>query len=619
MRNAASWAIAVAGVTLGLLAPPVWQPLLGDGAFIPMATAVTVPLLIALIATVTGTLRAGFLATRRAELASRRALGQARGALIAAAAGRGALAGAVWGLGSLLAGSVTRQLITGFGAGGPDWYALQVLAWFWVALAAGASLGWAVAARWATRPSRGDDAPVASRRRLRWSWVAVALAVLPLASLALGWPAYPYTPVETAVGIVLAIGTYLAIPALLVTWGAALGVRIVARVAGWLGRGASPAHARALAADALTRPAPLRAAAVGAIGLVVAVATGASVMVNGLAERNAIAEALVPDAVVATVPTLVIDPEVAPGAAEAGWAPALDPRIVASLEADPRLTVVRAAALSTDGTTVPGAEIDEFIPADTLLAVELAALDGVDPVGLRPTFLDAGVAIGYGPAVMRVGDVTAAVASPSQPAPFAGVELGWAEETFGPAETSAVLVYGHDVEAVLAEHDLGDAMVSERNGDNWGGTTRIDARGLLTVAGPFLLGAVAIVVVLAGATQRLRWREHATLVALGALRGTMRGAAALEAAVVTGVGAALGLVAGAVIGLGLSAAGGAGGFAIRAWNVGFDVAQAPWAALVALAVVTTGLAAGLAALVRVRADRSSPAEQLREAEKEGVA
>ncbi|WP_062389635.1 FtsX-like permease family protein [Demequina iriomotensis] len=620
MRNAASWAVAVGGMAAGMVIPPLWPGDDGFATFIAPAELLVPPIVI-VVATVTGVLRAAHLVTRRAELASRRAMGQSRRALLARAALDGLAAGAVWGVGALLLGSIGHQLIEGFGTGSPDWYALGLLGWAWLGLALGACLGWTLAAAWATHRAPRDDAEGtarARRRRPRWIGVAIVLALVPLSQLAIPWTEDMHGWPVGVIAIVSALGAYVAIPALLLRWGSALGVRIAARAAGALARGASLASARGLAADALVRPAPLRAAAIGAIAFVVAVATGAGVWVNGLAERNAVAESLAPDAVVATV--TIVEPHGQAGTGkDEGWAPALDAAVVAELAADDRLVLVPAAAL----TAARG---------DTVIALEPDALDGLAPHGLRALFLDEGVAIGYGLGPVTVGEVQAEIEAPSAPAPFAAVERGWAEETFGAAPKSALLVYlassvprgdrdeGDSVEVlrILAEHDLGGAAVTPVN-DSFGGTGRIDARGLITVAGPFLLGAVAIVVVLAAATQRLRAREHATLVALGAQAATMRAAAALEAAVVTAVGAALGLAAGTVLGAALAALNGAGGWALRLWNVGFDLAQAPWAALAGLVLLAVAAAAGLAALIRVRADAMTPAEQLREAEKEGVA
>ncbi|SEJ62181.1 FtsX-like permease family protein [Demequina mangrovi] len=614
MRNAAAWALAVGGVVMGYLAPPVWQPLSSDyylATLLMMPGYIAAPIIAIVVATVVGVLRAAHLATRRAELASLRALGQSRRSLIGAEALRGLAAGATWGGAALLLGSIVGQLRVGFGEGYPDIYGLSALAWFWVGLAGGAALGWALAASWATHRPAVDDATgvagSAMRRTPRWVWwaialvlVALALEALPMMSNLSGW----------RVGVVVVVamlGMYVALPALLLRWGSAVGVRLVARVARVMSRRADPASARGLAADALVRPAPLRAAAIGAIGLVVAVATGVSIPVNGTAERNVLAEQLVPDATVATMPMLEPLSEWTDRIVATDWAPALDPRIVAELSADERLIAVPAAV------------------ARDVFALEVDALDAVDPRGLRPMHLDDAVLIGGSKTELAIGGVEAEVVWPAVSAPFAAVERGWAERTYGEAPDAALLIYGADdsadVESILAEHDLGDAIVSERIGDNGGGTTRIDARGLVSVAGPFLLGAVAIVVVLAAATQRLRAREHATLVALGAQAGTMRGAAALEAGAVTAVGAALGLVSGTVLGslFSLLSVGDAGGLGIRLWNIGFDLAQAPWGALIGLAVLASGLAAGLAALIRVRAESLSPAAQLREAEKEGVA
>ncbi|MDN4475938.1 hypothetical protein QQX09_08735 [Demequina sp. SYSU T00192] len=617
MRRLAEIAVAVSGVTLGLAVEPVWMP--DSGLDYSSLTSLTmlgpyaVPFIAVVLTTVAGTLRAAHLVTRRAELASRRALGQSRGSLVRAEALLGATSGAAWGGAALVAGSVVRQASQGFGPGSPYWGALGTLAWFWLALVLGAAGGWLMAAAWATRDTRDDasarrsveSAPRA--RRERWPWAAGALALPTLAMSVTGWPGDVAMPWTLVLFLVSALGYYVAVPALLVRWGSRLGLAILRGIARVLDRAASPASASSLAADSLMRRTPLRGAALGAIGLVVAVATGASLALNANTARNALANELAPDAIVASVPVIESGRPVADQPSP-GWAPALDPVIIAELEADPAVVVVPAAVLTVG--------VDRGI--DTVFAVDRDALDGLDPRGLRPTYLDGAVAIGTGYDVLIIGDLQVAADWPSVAAPFSGIDRDWAEGVLGDAPTSAMLIYGSDAAAALAAHDLGSAVVSypERGyveGDPWA-----DASSLALVAGPFLLGAVAIVVALAAASQRLRAREHATLVALGARAGTMRAAAALESGLVTAVGAALGLAAGTALGLGMSALNGAGGWGVRLWNLGFDLAQAPWGALIGLVAVAVALASGLAALVRIRADASSPAEQLREAEKDGV-
>ncbi|WP_062313135.1 FtsX-like permease family protein [Demequina rhizosphaerae] len=613
MRRLAEIAVAVTGIALGLATEPVWVPDSGLDYYslttLTMLGPYGVPVIAMVLATVSGTLRAAHLVTRRAELASRRALGQSRGALVRAEARLGAAAGGAWGGAALVAGSVVRQASQGFGPGTPYWGALGTLAWFWLAIVLGAAGGWLVAAVWATRGMR-DDASAGrsgksgpSARREWWPSAAGGLAIAALATSATGWPGDVAMPWTLVLFLVSTLGYYLAIPALLVRWGSRLGLAILRGIARLLDRSATPASATSLASDSLMRRTPLRGAALGAIGLVVAVSTGASLALNANTARNTLADELAPDAIVATVAVIDGDRPVA-GQPSPGWAPALDPAIIAELEADPGLVVVPAALLTVGVDRGTG----------TVLAVEAEALDGLDPRGLRPTYLDEDVVIGTGYETLTVGDLGVEVEWPSVSAPFSGVDRDWAEETLGAAPTSAVLVYGD-----LAAHDVGDATVTHPDRGYIDGDPWADASSLTLVAGPFLLGAVAIVVALAAASQRLRAREHATLVALGAQASTLRAAAALESGLVTAVGATLGLATGTMLGLALSALNGAGGWAVRLWNIAFDLAQAPWGALLGLITIAVGLAAGLAALVRVRAEAQSPADQLRGAEKEGVA
>ncbi|WP_084125308.1 FtsX-like permease family protein [Demequina sp. NBRC 110054] len=655
MRHLSWIAVGVVGALLGWALGPVWAESTGiynavlPGSYSLVFLAIYAPLLIALGAAVAGTLDAAHLATRRAELAALHALGQPRSSLIGREVRRSAVRASIAAGTSLVLGAAAVQLwliaLRGTALVPVDWWAVADLAVSWLLLVVSATLGTWWAAVWATRPgsSPADSPPGASasdevgaKRRPRWPWFALAFSVATIGTMLIPGITDSTNGLVIALGIAASLSLYLLIPVLLVYWGSGLGNRIVRRLGRALGTRSAGGSARSLAADALVRPAPLRVAALGAVGLVVAIATGAGVLLNGMAARNDLAQAITPDAYVSTVNYYGDVYGQGDPWTGTGWAPALDEDLVASLEADERLIVVRAATLVTEETPLPeswGAEEGTMQSSETLIALAPDALDAISADGLRPTYLDDGVAIG-GASLVALGDTVVELDTPSVSAPFLAIDRAWAEDTFGPSADSTLLLYvgatlpdgsakpeqDSEVQQILADHDLEDAIVSVTSSATvmYGDGERVDLGNLTVFGGPFLLAAVGIVIALSAATQRLRAREHATLVALGVQAGTLRAAAAIEAGVVTAVGAALGLVAGTVLGAFLSALNGAGGLSIRAWNVGYDLAQAPWAALLALVLASTALAAGMAALVRFRAEARTPAEQLRDADKEGV-
>lgn len=55
------------------------------------------------------------------------------------------------------------------------------------------------------------------------------------------------------------------------------------------------------------------------------------------------------------------------------------------------------------------------------------------------------------------------------------------------------------------------------------------------------------------------------------------------------------------------------------WNTGQNIALIPWVTVAGLALGAAVIAAAGAALVRVRLDRFSPAQQLTDAQKVGIA
>ncbi|WP_062205369.1 FtsX-like permease family protein [Demequina salsinemoris] len=649
MRHLSWIAVGVVATLWGWAIGPVWDESAGIyNAILPGSVSVVfltiyAPLLIALGAAVTGTLDAAHLATRRAELTALHALGQTRSSIVAGMVRRSAARAAIVAGASLVLGGAAAQVrLAALGWTSRvnlDWGAVGELVAAWFMLVVAATLGTWWATVWATRAeSASPTGPTPgtmprdvadSKRRPRWPWIALTFAVVTIGTMLVPGITDSTSGLVIALGIAASLSLYLLIPVVLVYWGSGLGNRIIRRLGRALGGDGATGSARSLAADALVRPAPLRVAAIGAVGLVVGVTAGAGVMLNGQSARNALAYDMMPDAEVSTVDFL--DDPSQPGWTGTGWAPALDEDMITSLESDNRLVVVRTSVLRTEETPAPadwGLGENDMQAGETLIAIEPDALDEVAPPGLRVTYLDYGVGIGGVTLVALDGTVTE-LDSPSATAPFLAVDRAWAEDQFGAAADSMLLIYaadpsmsGDDFEAALLSHDLGDAVVSTPYSD-FGSAYSADGvpiglRDLTQYGGPFLLVAVGIVIALSAATQRLRAREHATLVALGVQSGTLRTAAAIEAGTVTAVGAALGLVAGTVLGTFLSALNGAGGLGIRLWNAGFDLAQAPWGALLALVVASVALAAGLAALIRVRGESRTPAEQLREADKAGV-
>lgn len=636
MKRLSEFSLAVMAGLMGLIAGhPTWS-VWSMALMFPVAGLVTA---------VAGVTHATTLATRRGELEARLAMGESRRGVLWRHVGMGALAGVTWGLPALLLGTVAGALL-GYSWWPPAYGWLATIAGiFAVILVTGGAVGWGCAAAWALRsPARdiadSDRTAAAAAAPARamgtrrvWAWIAGGLVAFGTLGLLGAVPLSSASgPFGTALTLVALAGVYIAAPALLVWAGTALGTRIVRRLGTALSAGSPAASARGLAGGALARRMPLRGAAIGAIGLVLALASGISVAYNGNEARNLTARALVPDAIVSTVHVDLGEPTTPP---TVGWAPALPADVVSELASDDRLMVVPAAVLGTEQTSAPGDQAYEPGGVDqgmTFIALDPRGLDGLRPHGLRPLYVGGDTVAAFVDA-MRVGIVEAPVSHATVAHPFTAVDRAWAEAQFGAGEEAALLVYledsvprdgspaassGASVGEILAEHSLAGIQVTFGNPAVWAPSTSIDGARIWLIAGPFLLGALALVVAVSASSQRLRAREHATMAALGAHAGTMRRAAAWEAAVVTGVGAALGLAAGALLGPLVSQLNGAGDLAMRWWNVGFDLAQAPWGALIGLAAVAVAAAACAASLLRIRVDRSTPAEQLREAQKEGV-
>lgn len=631
MRRSAELAIAAASAALGFAVPPGHE-----SSLLGLMVLFYWPVLVALLTAVAATFRATVMATRRGDMRARMSLGDSRGHIIRAEARRGARAGLAWGGSGLVGGALIRQALAGVGTYGLDTMAIQAHLAILAAAVASASLAWATAAGWATRETMlaTRSAPRSSRQRWSRSRTAYAglgvLAVWSVAASAGLVTLETSGPGVVILSIVTQMGLWIALPALLIAAGARMGSTVVRGLASVMRRGANAGSTRALAADGLRREAPLRTAAIASIGAVIALSVAVSGLLNGLEARNEAAAILEPDAMISTVELGWLGDTRGVTSGGAGWAPAgVPPQVVEELDADPRLTVVPAAVLVTDPE--PGALWAGWGDRRTYLPVDPRALDSIAPHGLRPLYFDGATALGTGASTISMRGVSADVESPSVAAPFATIPRDWAHDTFGAASDAALLVYlteaprgrgapstADEVRTVLSDHDLGALWVRVPASD-WGtpGATA-DARVLVGYAGPFVLVAIAMVVSVSAATQRLRGREHATMLALGASPRALRHASALEAGTVTAVAGTLGVAFGAAMTATMSVLNGTGSWSIVMWNVGFDLSLVPWATIIGMVLGATALAAAFAALVRVRVDRTSPTEQLREAEKEGV-
>ncbi|WP_159448765.1 ABC transporter permease [Demequina sp. NBRC 110053] len=621
------------------------------------------PFLIAVVGGTAAAFRGIWAATRRADLVAELALGRARADLIRshALAGlrEGVMAGAVGGV----AGATVRQAVSGLGGEfvpGAMWIWLSVVALAAICLTA----AYALVAWWATRgsvreiaegappasttrPFRGESVPpTAPRSRGRgrrvWAWATaggVATVMLGLVLAATGNLSTDDSDSAIAIaasvvfGLVLMVTLSIGLPALLVWGGTRAAVRLSLGTVAAVARGAAPGSARALAADAVARPTPMRTGALAAVMAVMGVATVVTCIYAGTESRNALGESLIPDASVSTID--LVPGEEGIDARDAGWVEPLPTSLLEELRADADLLVIEAGVLLTDVRELPlePGEVDWLNHRDLLIAVDAADVDRVEPGSAQAMYLTGEAlwawghlgwtAPGTGDAV-TVNGVTAPTHTVNQSVPWAGVERAWAEEQWGTSTTAAVLLFPAgdvSVSKALARHDLrGLEVVDLSMRSGWSSPVR---GGLVAaVTAPFLAVAVAIVIALAWSTQRLRAKDQATLLALGATPRALRGAAAVEALVPTLIAGLLGVVGGALIGLPLAelanAPLGAAGVGNLVAGIGVTASAMPWLALLGLVIVAAVVAAIGAALVRVRLDRLSPAQQLEQAQKAGI-
>lgn len=621
------------------------------------AATVIAPMFIVVVGSVLGMFRALWLSTRRAELAAQIALGRPRRSLVGGHVRAGLRDGLIAAGGGTLVAGLVHQAITGIDRVSlmPSAFLNYCSVVLW--LTASFVLAYWVAALWATRGSvrevasghRADARAESSVRgkhrlgRLGWVWTVSSLVVVASVVVSLGpWQMEPIdgtsglqSMVAFVAATIVALVIYLAVPGLLAVAGA--------KVAGWLSRvvgralarSTVPGSVRSLAADGLARPAPLRTAAAAAVIAVMGVATVWSTLVYAQVDTSSTAQNMLPKGAVSTIDVRASDDTLKQ--LSSGWAEPLPRELVDRFHADPALIVVEAGVLVSDLRTVywQGHHVGAESVRDLLLAVHPQDLDAVSPSAWKRLYLVDGVqwqdgllgraggSMDGSDDVIVDGERTSMTGLPIA-SPWAGISRTWAEGIWEPIPTSAVLLYPAGevrVTEALEEYDLTGLSVVNSDA-TFGWPASVSDAMVAVFTAPFLAVAVAIVIVLAWSGQRLRARDQATLLALGATPSALRGAAALEAGVLTTIAGAVGLAGGALIGPLLSTLNQApvsqAGLDLLLWNMGQDFAALPWGVLSALVVVATVVAAAGALLVRVRLDRLTPAQQLTEAQKAGI-
>jgi hypothetical protein len=470
--------------------------------------------------------------------------------------------------------------------------------------------------------------------RFRWPWIAVAIIVTsPLVNRL--WESSGYQFVGGSVrpwwarllagtSGVLLFGSWLAGAALMMLIAARIASSLVKFVGRALAAGSRTTGVRAIAADGLIRQTPVRAIAMVAIGTIMAVSVASTMNLNGTDARIEATNELTPDLIVSTftmdplsLEPMEIRPHVLDGVVDAPAA--LPESLVTAVQADSRVIVVPAGVIVADPGTAWGDSRKPF----SLIAPSARAFDVVSPGAARDLYFAPGFSWGYATSITVDGNELTMHDS-FVPAPVTGVPREWVESVVGPLPTSAVLLYpagDTPVADVLDDYNVTGLEVTAGAPSQWH-SEGVSPTALLGLAGPVLLLAVGLVIALAFTVQRLRAGDYATMSALGATRAALRGATATEAAVTTLTGAVVGMVFGLVLGaysavqtahVGITSLS-----SVVWWNIGFDIAQAPWLILGALTLAATALGAAGSLLARARTDTASPSELLREAIKEGV-
>ncbi|NTV38758.1 MAG: hypothetical protein HGA51_02200 [Demequinaceae bacterium] len=406
-------------------------------------------------------------------------------------------------------------------------------------------------------------------------------------------------------------------------------VWVGAKAAAWLSRLAGRAllhggNAARIAGDGLTRPTPARAVAIGAVGLVLGGTLMIGVIFNATGARN--------DAVAAVTPRLIISTAELPNrdvitdqtAAAPGWEKqGLDPELLAALQADDRFVIVPAGILTARVDSVDRPDGADFSTAP-YLTINPADLERVSAGSSRALYFGGAAAMGGGPnpARLTVDGTSAEVAAPRVGGPFSALPRDWAESAFGSGVTSAALLYdgaAGDAHAAMADYDVTGLYVQDLGGPGTGsGSGALSRTGVLMVSGTLLILAVGLVVALSLGVQKMRGHDYATISALGASRNALRWGTAIESAVVTASGSALGMMLGGAWGLWLGVSGNNVPWHLARTGITFDIDHAPWGTVTLLALVSIATAAIVSVIARARVERLTPAEQLREAVREGA-
>ncbi|MCB2411723.1 hypothetical protein LGT39_02525 [Demequina sp. TTPB684] len=591
------------------------------------------PVLIGLLASLIGAFRAISTASHRREFRALMDLGAPRKALVREQVRLGLFHGAVAALTGTVLGTGITQGVAGPGGhfnSNTAWTLLTVLlllvvattlAYWFVGFWVTGGTGRAVSPRDIEVAMGVESVPI-PRRRLRRFAVPLALAAFVVVS-ALVTPHLETSNLESS-GLVkvwiiaYSMVAFFGIPFLIIWAGA--------KAAAWLSHltGRALLHggnAARIAGDGLTRPTPARAVAIGAVGLVLGGTLAIGIMVNALEARNDAGAALTPSLMVST--TGLPDRDIVAQASQAvGWnSQGLDPELVAALQADDRVIAVPAAMLtarvgSTDGSPAVGDD------STTYLAVDPTDLDRVSKGSARALYFEGAVAMGGGvsPAVLSVGEASAKVTSPKVGGPFTALPRDWAEGEFGRGVTSAVLLYdgeAGDAQAAIVDYDVDDLRVTDFGGGGTG-SGGLNRAGVLTVSGTLLLLAVGMVIALSLSVQRTRGHDYATMSALGASRPALRWGTAIESAVVAASGSVMGILLGGAWGLWLGLSSDRISWELVWTGIAFDLDHAPWGTVLTLALAAIVASAIASVIARSRLERLTPAEQLREAIKEGA-
>jgi len=602
------------------------------------------PILVGVLATLTGAFRALAAGSHRREFRALMNLGAPRRSLLRRQTRIGLVHGTVAALTGAALGAGAAQARSGLGGEFSSTTAWTLLTIVGLGIAATALAYWVVGL-WITGATGATDASGGPRRPssplkvdaavgpehttarpgfLRRYAVPLGLAAFVVVSMVAAPRLSASSTVSPGVitawalvyGLVLAVGLPM-----LVVWAGARAATWLSGLAGRaLLRGGTAAR---IAGDGLTRPAPARAVAIGAVGLVLGGTLMIGIMLNAMGARNDAGSALAPVRVVSTAGLPNRDLTTGPSPTVAGWEQqGLDPALVAALQADDRVIVVPGAMLTARVTSPDASDGGVNSMLTTYLVVIPKDLDRVSAGAPRALYFDGAVTMGGGPnpSVLTVGEASAEATTPRVAGPLTALPRDWAEAEFGPGVTSAVLLYDAphgDAAAAIADYDVTGLQVQDLGGRG-GGSGALDRIGVLTVSGTLLMLAVGLVVALSLSVQKTRGHDYATMSALGASRRALRWGTAIESAVVVASGAAIGLLLGSVWGLWIAIGGDGVPWSLAWKGITFDIEQAPWGTVTFLALASIVAAAAASVIARARVERLTPAEQLREAIKEGA-